>query len=98
MQWVFVGTFLLALLINLVLGCRRGFEIDPLDEGEEDLEELETRGLLSGRYDSEDARRRARRRGLITAAAAAAANSDAYPPIHGQGQSRGPAYGAVRQG
>ncbi|KAF9572158.1 hypothetical protein EC968_010244, partial [Mortierella alpina] len=98
MQWVFVGTFLLALLINLVFGCRRGFEIDPLDEGEEDLEELETRGLLSGRYDSEDARRRARRRGLITAAAAAAANSDAYPPIHGQGQSRGPAYGAVRQG
>ncbi|CAO3573022.1 unnamed protein product [Mortierella alpina] len=96
MQWVFVGTFLLALLINLVLGCRRGFEIDPLDEGEEDLEELETRGLLSGRYDSEDARRRARRRGLITAAAAA--SGDAHSPVHRQVQGRGPAYGTVRHG
>ncbi|KAG9321715.1 hypothetical protein KVV02_006629 [Mortierella alpina] len=96
MQWIFVGTFLLALVINLILGCRRGFEIDPLDEGEEDLEELETRGLLSGSYDSEDARRRARRRGLITAAAAA--SGDAHSPIQGQRQGRGPAYGAVRQG
>ncbi|KAF9982380.1 hypothetical protein BGZ75_006230 [Mortierella antarctica] len=96
MQWIFVGTFLLALVINLILGCRRGFEIDPLDEGEEDLEELETRGLLSGSYDSEDARRRARRRGLITAAAAA--SGDTHSPIQGQRQGPGPTYGAVRQG
>ena len=95
MQWVFVGTFLLALLINLVLGCRRGFEIDPLDEGDEDLEELETRGLLSGRFDGEDARRRARRRGLISAAAAA---ENTHSPIHGQRQGQGPTYGAIRRG
>ncbi|KAF9272851.1 hypothetical protein BGZ68_002043 [Mortierella alpina] len=95
MQWVFVGTFLLALLINLVLGCRRGFKIDPLDEGEEDLEELETRGLLSGSYDSEDVRRRARRRGMI--AAADAASADDHSPNHGQGQDRSPAYGASRR-
>ncbi|KAF9352983.1 putative lysosomal cobalamin transporter [Mortierella sp. AD094] len=65
MQWGFLATFSLALIFNLIQGCRRGFSVDPLDEGDEDLEEIEARGLLSGELNTEDGRRRARRRGLL---------------------------------
>ncbi|KAG0019285.1 hypothetical protein BGZ80_006030 [Entomortierella chlamydospora] len=58
LQWGFLATFFLALVFNLIQGCRRGFSVDPLDEDDEDLEEIEATGLLSGELDTEDGRRR----------------------------------------
>ncbi|KAF9169290.1 hypothetical protein BGX20_010515, partial [Mortierella sp. AD010] len=58
LQWGFLATFFLALAFNLIQGCRRGFSIDPLGEDDEDLEEIEATGLLSGELDTEDGRRR----------------------------------------
>ncbi|KAG0258282.1 hypothetical protein BG011_003396 [Mortierella polycephala] len=86
MEWVFLAVFLLALLFNLIQGCRRGFGVDPVDEAEvDDLDESEIRGLLSQRLDSENNRRRmAGRRGLMS--------------VGPRGRRQSPGYGATRSG
>ncbi|KAG0234194.1 hypothetical protein BGW42_006832 [Actinomortierella wolfii] len=53
LQWLFLVVFLLALMFNLVQGCRKGFGVDPIDDDEsanlEDVSDdiLERQGLLS---------------------------------------------------
>ncbi|KAF9104572.1 hypothetical protein BGX27_010045, partial [Mortierella sp. AM989] len=85
LQWGFLGMFFLALLFNIIQGCRKGFSVDPLDEGDEDLEEIEARGLLSGELNTEDGRRRVKRRGLL-------AQGGGDDQEYGQGPN---SYGAV---
>ncbi|KAF9101111.1 putative lysosomal cobalamin transporter [Mortierella sp. GBA35] len=103
-QLAFLGMFFLALLYNLIHGCRYGFGEDPLglggdDDDDLDLEESEARGLLSGDLRSEDARRRARRRGFINdhassgnrgpnGAAAGNGSEQRYQPGYGYGQGQ----------
>ncbi|KAI8600260.1 hypothetical protein EDD21DRAFT_281834, partial [Dissophora ornata] len=48
LQWLFLAVFAFALIFNVLLGLCRGFGVDPVDEdGDEDLEDGETRRLLS---------------------------------------------------
>jgi len=82
LQWLFLAMFVFALVFNMLLGLCRGFGMDPLEEdGEEDLEDGETRRLLSGDLEEADARRRARRRELTM---------PSIDPVvgHGQGSQR----------
>ncbi|KAF9914312.1 putative lysosomal cobalamin transporter [Lobosporangium transversale] len=102
LQWSFLAMFLLALIYNLIRGCVNGFGVDPLDEGEdgeEDLEDMETRRLLQGNFESDDARRRTKRRGLL-----AVDKDDQTPKRQGyhetdqdQGQGQGQGQGLYRQ-
>ncbi|KAF9201178.1 hypothetical protein BGZ49_008600, partial [Haplosporangium sp. Z 27] len=86
LQWGFIAVFILALLFNLARGCIVGFKADPMDEGDEDLEEIEARGLLSGELNTEEGRRRVRRRGLL-----AQGGRQENDPEYGRGHN----YGAV---
>ncbi|KAF9152991.1 hypothetical protein BG015_004316 [Linnemannia schmuckeri] len=68
MQWLFLLMFFLALGFNLIQGCRKGFGVEPvLSETEEDVDDIESRGLLSaiGAMSVDGGRRRAGRRGLL---------------------------------
>ncbi|KAF9278111.1 hypothetical protein BGZ68_008770 [Mortierella alpina] len=67
MQWLFLLMFLTALVFNLVQGCRKGFGQELVHEDPEDLDDIETRGLLSaiGAMSADGGRRRAGRRGLL---------------------------------
>ncbi|KAF9971963.1 hypothetical protein BGZ73_004996 [Actinomortierella ambigua] len=53
LQWLFVIVFFLALVFNLIQGCRHGFGVDPIDDDDvRNMEDaiddiLERRGLLS---------------------------------------------------
>jgi len=59
--------FIVALLFNLIQGCRKGFGVDPVHEDPDDIDELESRGLLSriGAMSGDRGRRQAERRGLL---------------------------------
>ncbi|KAF9337411.1 hypothetical protein BG006_004846 [Podila minutissima] len=63
-QWLFLLMFLFALLFNVVQGCRNGFGVDPIDESEDDEDDIEARGLLTA-MSADGGRRRADRRGLL---------------------------------
>ncbi|KAF9405468.1 hypothetical protein BGZ94_003530 [Podila epigama] len=83
MQWLFLLVFLLALLFNLVQGCRKGFGVDPLDESSDDDDDIETRGLLDS-ISADGARRRADRRGLLIPGGAAS-----YGALRAPGPKKG---------
>ncbi|KAF9296571.1 hypothetical protein BGZ74_010253 [Mortierella antarctica] len=63
-QWLFLIMFLFALLFNVIQGCRNGFGVDPIDESEDDEDDIEARGLLTA-MSADGGRRRADRRGLL---------------------------------
>ncbi|KFH72202.1 hypothetical protein MVEG_02493 [Podila verticillata NRRL 6337] len=63
-QWLFLLMFLFALLFNIIQGCRNGFGVDPIDESEDDEDDIEVRGLLNA-MSADGGRRRADRRGLL---------------------------------
>lgn len=68
MQWLFLLAFFLALGFNLIQGCRKGFGVEPVySDTEEDVDDLESRGLLNsiGAMSADGGRRRAGRRGLL---------------------------------
>ncbi|KAG0251233.1 hypothetical protein BG011_007748 [Mortierella polycephala] len=67
MQWLFLLTFVAALIFNLVKGCRKGFGVDLIEDDPEDVDDIESRSLLSaiGAMSAEGGRRRAGRRGLL---------------------------------
>ncbi|KAI1315950.1 hypothetical protein EDD11_010588 [Mortierella claussenii] len=101
LQWLFLMMFLFALMYNVFQGCSRGFGVDPLDEdgdGDEDLEDMETRGLLSGgAMRTEDGQRRVRRRGFINAGAVEGqGQGQAQGQRHGQGYGQDQGQGQVR--
>ncbi|KAF9578347.1 hypothetical protein BGW38_005899, partial [Lunasporangiospora selenospora] len=60
LQWLFLLAFLFALIWNLVRGFIKGFGVDPFEESAEDIDDLETRGLLSaiGAMSADSGRRR----------------------------------------
>ncbi|KAF9111293.1 hypothetical protein BGX27_005132 [Mortierella sp. AM989] len=66
-QWLFLLMFLASLGFNLIQGCRKGFGVDPVHEDAEDVDDIESRGLLSaiGAMSADGGRRRAGRRGLL---------------------------------
>ncbi|KAG0242340.1 hypothetical protein B0O80DRAFT_494102 [Mortierella sp. GBAus27b] len=66
-QWLFLIVFVAALVFNLIQGCRKGFGVDPVHEDPEDIDDLESRGLLSaiGAISGDRGRRQAERRGLL---------------------------------
>ncbi|KAF8975781.1 hypothetical protein BGZ46_008861 [Entomortierella lignicola] len=66
-QWLFMLTFIVSLVFNLIQGCRNGFGVDPVQEDPEDHDDIESRGLLSaiGAMSVDGGRRRAGRRGLL---------------------------------
>ncbi|KAG0365795.1 hypothetical protein BC939DRAFT_165281 [Gamsiella multidivaricata] len=105
MQWLFLASFALALLFNFIQGCRQGFGVDPFETNDDDLDEMEARGLLSGELNSEDGRRRVRRRGLLNIRddAHEQAQDHRQAPGLGQGHKYGygqhpaPSYGAAAE-
>ncbi|KAF9577669.1 hypothetical protein BGW38_006981, partial [Lunasporangiospora selenospora] len=110
LQWAFLGMFLLALLVNLILGYRRGFSFDPLEEEDaaglnhSDLEDREERSLLhamnnrtSRESEEELARRRAGRRGqLYTPSGRSGAAGETESGLTGSSPPQdGQRYGAI---
>lgn len=60
--------FFLALGFNVIQGCRKGFGVEPIySDTEEDVDEIESRGLLNAidAMSADGGRRRAGRRGLL---------------------------------
>ncbi|KAG0062619.1 hypothetical protein BGZ92_006146, partial [Podila epicladia] len=84
-QWLFLLMFLFALLFNVVQGCRNGFGVDPIDESEDDEDDIEARGLLNA-MSADGGRRRADRRGLLIPGGGASYGSLQTQP----GNSAGP--------
>ncbi|KAF8937091.1 hypothetical protein BGZ58_003273 [Dissophora ornata] len=66
-EWMFLLTFLVALVFNLIRGCKYGFGVDPVHEDAEDVEDMESRRLLGDieAINADGGRRRAGRRGLL---------------------------------
>ncbi|KAG0033904.1 hypothetical protein BGZ81_006925 [Podila clonocystis] len=82
-QWLFLLMFLFALLFNVVRGFRKGFGVDPIDESEDDEDDIEARGLLSA-ISADGGRRRADRRGLLIPGGGAS-----YGSLQPQGSGNG---------
>jgi len=103
LQWFFLAIVFLGLVFNLLQGCVRGFGVDPLSGADnDDLEELETRRLLSGELDPEDGARRARRREMWIPDSGAnqglrygQRQAPGYEYRSGNGQSLASSYGAT---
>ncbi|KAG0324417.1 hypothetical protein BGZ99_001885 [Dissophora globulifera] len=87
LQWLFLLMFIFGFVFNMVQGFRHGFGVDLIQEEEEDIDDIEARGMRNaiGSMSADSQRRRALKRGLLIPGGGAN-----YGSIQNSGMGTGP--------